>query len=383
MRLFDVKITTGMRFQRVKFCLPSPTGRGERRRSIHSQAAQALRNFAFRIFAYRLRPSCFKIPRLPKIGGEPMSKQFAAVVGKIEENLASVIRGKKESIRLLLVSMLAGGHTLLEDVPGTGKTTLAKSMARSIDGIFRRVQFTPDLLPADITGSMTYNPQDGSFIFREGPVFANVLLADEINRTSPRTQAALLEVMSERQVTVDGNRRELPNPFFVIATQNSVEFHGTYPLPEAQLDRFTMCVSLGYPEFKDEIDILYGQNKQHPFETLRPVVSCAEMAAMLEDVKNVRIDKSVAEYIVRIIEATRLDARLKLGISPRGSLALYRTAQARALVEGRDYVDPSDVRALSVPVLAHRVMLDTKAKYGGTRTRNVIEDAIEKIPVPR
>ena len=312
-----------------------------------------------------------------------MSKQFAAMVARIEENLAGVIKGKKESVRLLLVSMLAGGHTLLEDVPGTGKTTLAKSMARSIDGVFRRVQFTPDLLPADITGSMTYNPHDGSFNFREGPVFANVLLADEINRTSPRTQAALLEVMSERQVTVDGQRRALPHPFFVIATQNSVEFHGTYPLPEAQLDRFTMCVSLGYPEFKDEIEILYGQNTEHPFDALKPVVSRQDIADMLEEVKTVRLDKSVAEYIVQVIGATRLDARLRLGISPRGSLALYRTAQARALIEGRDYVDPSDVRALAVPVLAHRVMLDTKSKYGGTRSQNVIEDAIGKIPVPR
>ena len=312
-----------------------------------------------------------------------MSKQFAAMVARIEDNLYHVIKGKKDSIRLLLISMLAGGHTLLEDVPGTGKTTLAKSMARSIDGEFRRVQFTPDLLPADITGSMTYNPRDGGFNFREGPVFANVLLADEINRTSPRTQAALLEVMSERQVTVDGQRRALPHPFFVIATQNSVEFHGTYPLPEAQLDRFTMCVSLGYPEFKDEIDILIGQNNEHPFESLKPVVTRQDVSDMLEEVKTVRMDKSVAEYIVRIIEATRLDARLRLGISPRGSLALYRTAQARALIAGRDYADPSDVRALAIPVLAHRVMLDTKSKYAGTRTRNVIEEAIEKTPVPR
>ena len=312
-----------------------------------------------------------------------MSKQFAELTAKIENNLAQVIKGKRDSIRLLLVSMLAGGHTLLEDVPGTGKTTLAKSMARSIDGVFRRVQFTPDLLPADITGSMIYNPQDGGFKFREGPVFTNVLLADEINRTSPRTQAALLEVMSERQASVDGERRALPSPFFVIATQNSVEFHGTYPLPEAQLDRFTMCLSLGYPEFKDEIDILYGQNASHPFDALKPVVTCEQMSAMLEEVKTVRMDRSVAEYIVKLIEATRQDARLKLGISPRGSLALFRTAQAKALTEGRDYVDPSDVRALAVSVLAHRVMLDTKSKYGGARTQNIIADAIEKTPVPR
>ncbi len=312
-----------------------------------------------------------------------MSQQFAAMVSKIEENLFRVIKGKKESIRLLLISMLADGHTLLEDVPGTGKTTLAKSMARSIDGVFRRVQFTPDLLPADITGSMTYNPRDGGFNFREGPVFANVLLADEINRTSPRTQAALLEVMSERQVTVDGQGRALPRPFFVIATQNSIEFHGTYPLPEAQLDRFTMCVSLGYPKFQDEIDILVGQNDLHPFDALKPVVSLQDVSQMLEDVKTVRVDKSISEYIVQIIDATRQDARLRLGISPRGSLALYRTAQARALIAGRDYVDPSDVKHLAIHVLAHRVMLDTKSKYAGTRTRNVIEEAIDKTPVPR
>jgi MoxR-like ATPase len=308
---------------------------------------------------------------------------LAEPIQKIQANLQSVIRGKPESIRLALVALLAGGHVLLEDVPGTGKTTLAKSLARSIDGIFRRIQFTPDLLPADITGSSFYSPKDSLFEFREGPVFANILLADEINRTSPRTQSALLEVMSENQITIEGRRRDLPQPFFVIATQNPTEFHGTYPLPEAQLDRFAVRVTLGYPAFADEMEILFSHNADDPFDHLTAVASCADVIALQQDVKKVRVERSVAEYLLRLVEMTRSDSRLRLSVSPRGSLALYRMAQARAMLEDREYVLPEDIRALAVPVLAHRVMLDTKARYGGVQSQNIIEEVLEKTPVPR
>ncbi len=301
----------------------------------------------------------------------------------IEESLAQVIRGKADTIRLLVIGMLAAGHVLLEDVPGTGKTTLAKSLARTMDGIFHRIQFTPDLLPSDILGSNVYRPIDGSFEFRHGPVFANVVLADEINRTSPRTQSALLEVMSESHVTIDGVERTLPQPFFVIATQNPIEFHGTYPLPEAQLDRFAVRLTLGYPSPEEELEVLYSQNDSHPFDRLVSVVTCDEVVELQQAIKQVRVERSVGEYILHLVGATRKDVRLRLGVSPRGSLTLYRTAQARAFLEGRDYVLPEDIRALAGPVLAHRMLLETKAKYGGVLPEQIVAELLEKTPVPR
>lgn len=300
---------------------------------------------------------------------------------RLVDNLERVVQGKTRALKHLVVAFLANGHVLLEDVPGVGKTTLAKALAASIRGSFKRVQFTPDLLPTDILGSSIYNPREGTFDFHEGPVFTNILLADEINRASPRTQSSLLEAMSEGQATTEGITRSLPRPFVVLATQNPIEFHGTYPLPEAQLDRFTMRLTLGYPDRGYELTVLEAQRTHHPLERLESVTDLAEVMLAQETVREVRVERPVSEYILSLVHATREDARLKLGVSTRGALAMYRTAQAWAWCAGRDYVLPDDVKGLAVEVLAHRLVLDTKAKYSGVTRESIMAEVVGRVPV--
>lgn len=297
-------------------------------------------------------------------------------------NLRSVIRGKDENIEVLIIAMLAGGSVLMDDVPGVGKTTLCKAMAKSIDATFHRVQFTPDLLPSDILGASIYNPVDGTFRFREGPIFTNVLLADEINRASPRTQSALLEAMSESQATIEGVCHALPSPFFVLATQNPIDFHGTYPLPEAQLDRFLVHMNLGYPEAETEVDILFAQATEHPLDGLKPVLNREEIIALQTAARALHVDRTVGRYVVELVRRTREDSRLKLGCSPRGSLMLFRAAQAAAFMAGRDYVLPDDVQRMAPYVLAHRLVLTSKSKYGSIDKEQVVRELLQSVKVP-
>jgi MoxR-like ATPase len=311
-----------------------------------------------------------------------MTEKTPEKLAELQAQLGRVILGKPEAIDHVLIALLAGHHLLLEDVPGVGKTTLAKALARVFSGVFRRVQFTPDLLPADILGTSVYSPHDGSFSFKEGPVFGNVLLADEINRASPRTQSALLEAMSEGQVSSDGTTRPLPAPFLVLATQNPVEFHGTYPLPEAQLDRFGMRIDLGYPAADTELEVLFSQAGRHPLESVTPVLSAEDVLGLQARVRGVRVDRSLGQYVVALADATRHHASVSLGCSPRGSLMLFRSAQARAFLEGRDYVIPEDVKAQSVPVLAHRLGLETKARYTGVSKPGVVREILDSVRVP-
>ena len=306
----------------------------------------------------------------------------AAKLAELQNALGRVIRGKAERIETVVVALLANGSVLMDDVPGVGKTTLAKAVASVVDLSFHRVQFTPDLLPTDILGSSIYNPADGSFRFRAGPIFCNVLLADEINRASPRTQSALLEAMGEAQATIEGVRHPLPAPFFVLATQNPVDYQGTYPLPEAQLDRFLIYLNLGYPDPETELEILYDQADGHPLDDLQAVLTRDELLEMQAAVRHVRVDPSVGRYIVALADRTRNEPRLQLGVSPRATLMLFRAAQAAAFLAGRDYVLPDDVQRLAPAVLAHRVILTSKARYAGTAKVQIIDDLLEAVPVP-
>ena len=292
------------------------------------------------------------------------------------------MQGQAEALRNLLAAYLAGGHVLIEDNPGTGKTTLAKALARTVGATFRRVQFTPDLLPSDILGVSVFDPRDQSFRFHPGPIFTQILLADEINRASPRTQSALLEAMAEGQVSVDGKTERLDELFFVVATQNPVEFRGTYPLPEAQMDRFALRLSLGYVSEAEELAIVSSQASAHPLDGLAACAATAEVCELRVALRQVRVGESMSRYIVRLVRATREHEGIVLGAGPRASLALTRLAQARALVEGMDYVAPEHVRRLAVPVLAHRLVLDPQVRFSGTTDVGVVEDILHRIPAP-
>ncbi|MBI1320165.1 MAG: AAA domain-containing protein [Candidatus Hydrogenedens sp.] len=305
-----------------------------------------------------------------------------ALVADLAGNLNRALRGKEDVVQRLMAALLAGGSVLMEDVPGVGKTTLAKALARSVDGTFKRVQFTPDLLPADILGSSIYNPKDGSFAFRHGPIFCHILLADEINRASPRTQSALLEAMSEAQSTIEGFTHPLPRPFMVIATQNPIEYQGTYPLPEAQRDRFLAQIDLGYPDAEAEIDMLYAQQEADALAGLEPVMHVEDLLALQQAVRQVQVERSVGAYLVELVRRTREDARLKLGVSPRGALMLFRAAQAEAFLAGRDYVMPDDIGAAARYVLPHRLVLEAKARYDGHDAAEIIGGLLRTVAVP-
>ena len=301
---------------------------------------------------------------------------------RVINNVEKVIIGKRDEIQLTLFALLCEGHILIEDVPGVGKTMLARAIAKSIGCTFRRIQFTPDMLPSDVTGVSVYNQKTGEFEFRHGPVMAQIVLTDEINRATPKTQSALLEAMEERQVTVDGVTYPMARPFLVLATQNPIEYEGTFPLPEAQVDRFMMRISLGYPSAKDEMAMLDMQREIHPIETLPRVVDEAELRAAQEEVKRVHVDDLIKEYIVALVTATRRHPDVYLGASPRASLALYKTGRARAAVLGRDYVIPDDIKALAIPTLVHRLIISPSARIKNVDPRTVVEEILNSVPVP-
>ena len=301
---------------------------------------------------------------------------------RLQANIQRVIVGNDDVVRLALVALLTEGHILLEDVPGTGKTTLARSIARSLGCTFRRIQFTPDLMPSDITGINYYNQKLGEFVFREGPLIAQVVLADEINRATPRTQAALLEAMEERQLTVEGVTLRLPSPFLVLATQNPVELEGTFPLPEAQLDRFLMRLKLGYPDEDAEDQILERFESENPLETLEPVIEAEELVRLARALRSLHVDPSVRRYAVQIVRATREDPAFELGASPRASLALFRASRAFAAINGRDFVLPDDVKQMARYVLPHRLILSTQARLRGRGVDELLDEILARVPVP-
>ncbi len=314
-----------------------------------------------------------------------MPTATSQIVTQLQRSIARAIFGKEDVIQLALVTLLARGHLLIEDVPGVGKTTLAQALAKSFHCTFQRVQFTSDLLPSDVLGVSVYNPEAREFEFRRGPIFANVVLADEINRTTPRTQSALLEAMNEAQVTVDGRTMPLPQPFLVIATQNPVEHHGTYPLPESQLDRFLMRVKMGYPSHETEREILRSRTSDDPVISMEPVADVTDVLSMQETVTRVRVDSSLHDYALEIVNRTRKSDQLALGVSPRGTLMLQRAAQARAFLDGRDFCLPDDFKQLAVPVFAHRVVASARhasLQKKSETTENVLREIVESVPVP-
>lgn len=301
---------------------------------------------------------------------------------RIIENMEKVIVGKTDTIKLLIVGLLTKGHILIEDVPGLGKTMLALTLAKSISADFKRIQFTPDLLPSDVTGGFVYNPKTGDFDFKKGPVFTNILLADEINRTTPRTQSALLECMQEYTVSLDGKTFALPNPFIVVATQNPIEYQGTYPLPEAQIDRFAMKINIGYLRIEEEVKVISEQKIQHPIENLKPALDLEKVLELQEEVKKIQISPHILDYIVKLVSATRKKEEVKLGASPRASIALMKTSCAWALLEGRDYVIPEDVVNLLPWVVKHRLILQPKALIAGKTPEHIISDLLRSTPIP-